>query len=237
MKAFFNRKNLLAVALLAVILASACSPKTASPTPDAGAVYTQAAMTVQVAITQTAAAKPSATPIPTHVPTNTAAPTLFASATSNAPVPTVAPATATKSPDVGVWMAQNPGDGVTLQPGQAFTLTWQVKNSGTTTWTTQYMVRYYLSDLTLRMGAADSVLAHEVKPNETIDIQLPMTAPTTPGSYTTFWVLTNKDGVNFSQLTFSFNVGQPAPTAPPDVVPTATQEALPTVISEASPTP
>ena len=44
-----------------------------------------------------------------------------------------------------------------------------------------------------------------------------MKAPANGGEYTTIWVLTNKEGVNFYPLTFSFKVagaGAMATTAP-----------------------
>ncbi|HMN12291.1 MAG TPA: NBR1-Ig-like domain-containing protein [Bellilinea sp.] len=222
--------KVLIVMILAALLGG-CAISKPTPTPDPQAVFTQAAQTVQVAMTQTAAAKPSSTMTATTAPTNTPAPTQAQPTQAPVTAVPVNPATATKSPDVGVWVSQNPGDGVSLNPGQQFTLTWQVKNTGTTTWTTAYMLRYYLNDPALRMGAPDQHLSKEVKPGEIIDLTLNLTAPTAQGNHGVIWVLTNKDGANFSALNFNFTVGQPlTPTATSEVVPTAT-------VSNASPTP
>lgn len=238
MQGKLKNKTIILLALVIILTLAACQP--AKPTQDPQAVFTQAAMTVQVAMTQTAAAKPSATSTPTIAPTNTIAPTVPPTTPPPAASPVnVGAATATTSPDRGVWVSQNPGDGATLDPGQNFNLTWQFKNTGTTTWTTAYMLRYYLNEPVLRLGAPDQNISKEVKPGETIDLTLNATAPSAPGAYETFWVLTNKDGVNFARMTFNFTVGQPLTPSPTDeAVPTATAPDIPTAtMPDATPTP
>jgi hypothetical protein len=216
---FGNKKfavgSLLAVLILSAL--SACSQANATPTTSPEMVYTQAAQTVAAGLTQTAVLLPSSTATPTLQPTNTPAPTRASTATLSVSVTPLVQKSPTKaaSPDKAEWVAQSPGDGTFLNPGQDFTMIWTVKNTGTTTWTTDYLLRFYLSDQSLRLGAADLKLQKEVKPNETIDLTLAMKAPSPGGYYSTQWVITNKEGVNFYPLTFAFKVaGVTATTAP-----------------------
>ena len=209
------------MAVLLLTTLAACSKADATPTNSPEMVYTQAAQTVAAGLTQTAVLMPSATSTPTLQPTNTRAPTQAATATLSVWVTPLVQksATSAKGPDKAEWVAQNPGDGTVLTAGQDFTLVWTVKNTGTTTWTTDYQLRYYLVEQSLRMGAGDIKLSKEVKPNESIDLSLSMKAPANGGEYTTIWVLTNKEGVNFYPLTFGFKVAAAGVTA--TVAPTA----------------
>lgn len=215
---FGNRKiygGLILAAGMMVSLA-ACSKANATPTTSPEMVYTQAAETVAAGLTQTAVLLPTATPTPTLAPTNTPQPTQAATATLSVSVTPLVQNSPTKasSPDKAEWVSQNPGDGTILNPDQDFTLTWTIKNIGTTTWNTDYMLRFYLGDQSLRMGAVDLKFSKVVKPGESIDFSLAMKAPSKTGDYTTIWVMTNKEGSNFYPLTFSFKVGA-VPTATP----------------------
>ncbi|MHB0987293.1 MAG: NBR1-Ig-like domain-containing protein [Bellilinea sp.] len=226
-----NRK-LVGVTLLAVLLLTtlaACSKADATPTNSPEMVYTQAAQTVAAGLTQTAVLMPTATSTPTLQPSNTPAPTQAATATLSVSVTPLVQKSATSAtgPDKAEWVAQNPGDDTILTAGQDFTLVWTVRNTGTTTWTTDYQLRYYLVEQSLRMGAGDLKLSKEVKPNESIDLSLAMKAPANSGEYTTIWVLTNKEGVNFYPLTFRFKVGAAGATATATVAPTAGATATP----------
>ena len=214
-----NRKFFGGILMAVMLLATLAACSKATPTTSPEMVYTQAAQTVAAGLTQTAVLMPTATSTPTLQPTNTQAPTLAATSTLSVSVTPLVQKTPTRStgPDKAEWVAQNPGDGTILNTSQDFTLIWTVKNTGTTTWTTDYQLRYYLVDQSLRMGAGDLKLPKEVKPNETIDLTLSMKAPANSGEFTTIWVLTNKEGVNFYPLTFSFKVagaGATATTAP-----------------------
>jgi len=214
--------SLLATVILTAVLAG-CGGK-ATPTTSPEMVYTQAAETVAAGLTQTAILMPTSTNTPTLQPTNTQAPT-------NTPTVTLAVTTTVATlntggtkptvPDKAEWIGQTPGDGTTFTPGEDFTLTWSVKNTGTTTWTTSYMLRFYLGDSTLRFAAADIKFPKEVKPNESVDISLKMEAPHNTGDYTTIWVLTTADGANFYPLTFNLKVaGAQQVSNTPTVTPT-----------------
>lgn len=226
--------------LSALLLLSACSRSEATPTTDPALIFTQAAETVAAGLTQTAASMPTATPTVTLPPTNTPEPTQAVTPTSAVSPTATIPPTATRPSvaDRADFVSQSPLDGTVMFPEQPFTLTWTVKNVGTTTWTTAYQVRFFLGDATLRFGASDIRFPKEVKPNENVDLTLSMKAPSKAGDYNTIWVLTNANGQNFYTLTLNIKVSGTAPTATLTAAPaTNTPPPSPTETETPSPTP
>ncbi|HHY89517.1 MAG TPA: hypothetical protein GYA06_11425 [Chloroflexi bacterium] len=236
---------LLAVAALALIIAAGCQPAaTPSPTPDVNAIQTEVYSTVQAGMTATAESLPTATITPTLEPTATVTPTREVTPTDTSSGPTITPIISDtpsfgRVDDKGQWLYNIPDDTSStpvFAPGEEFTVTWRVKNIGTTTWTQKYQFRYFLADPTLRLGASDILFPKEVKPQEEVDLTLTFRAPNTPGDYNTIWVLTNEEGANFLNLNFSFRVSGTAPTATSPASTTAPTEA-PTEAPTAEPEP
>jgi hypothetical protein len=86
-------------------------------------------------------------------------------------------------------------DGTDYGPGAKFTKTWRVKNVGTTTWTNQYVTEFVLG---ANLAATSNVnLPGDVPPGATLDISVEMTAPTTPGNYTSLWQFRSPNGNKF----------------------------------------
>jgi hypothetical protein len=86
-------------------------------------------------------------------------------------------------------------DGTLFNPGAVFTKTWRLKNVGTCTWTTSYMLVFDSGD---KMGGPDAVnLPKTVLPGQTVDLTLNLTAPSAAGSYRGFWKFQNASGVRF----------------------------------------
>ncbi len=86
-------------------------------------------------------------------------------------------------------------DGTVFNPGSKFTKTWRLKNIGTCTWTNGYNLVFASGD---QLGAPNVVaLASTVRPGETIDVSVNLTAPTKEGKYRGYWQLRNADGVLF----------------------------------------
>jgi hypothetical protein len=231
-KQFMSKKfRIIASVMLAGLTLSlaACNGAKSTPTPNAEAVYTQAAQTVQAGLTQTAAVLPSNTPTDTPMPTSTVTPTQEVTQTSAvSPTNTVAPTTShPTTADKAEWISQNPADGTVVNPNQPFNMVWTVKNTGTTTWNTSYQLRYYLSEANLRFSGSDIKFPKEVKPGETIDLTVPMRAPTSTGDYTTIWVLTNDQGVNFYTVTLTIKVAGAAATNTTAATATTTFTATP----------
>lgn len=212
------------VVLAGLLALTACSAGSGTPTPDANTVYTQVASTVQSELTQSAALTPSATATVEPTATETPAPTVAATSSTPAGTATSA-ATGTRapSPDRGEYIGQSITDNTKFDPGQTFTMTWTVKNAGTTTWTTAYCFRFFSGE---QLGAPATIqMPKEVKPGDTVELSVPMTAPSKNGTLLSTWVLTNKDGVNFGSVYLQILVGDaPAPTntSAPIAQPTAT---------------
>ena len=86
-------------------------------------------------------------------------------------------------------------DNTVFPTNTAFTKLWRVRNDGTCTWTTAYSVYFFSGD---QMSAPISVpLTRNVYPGETYDISIPMTAPSSAGTYTGNWKMKDQNGANF----------------------------------------
>ena len=86
-------------------------------------------------------------------------------------------------------------DGAKYEPDATFKKTWRLKNIGTCTWTTSYSLVF---DTGEQMGAPASIkFPSEIKPGETIDINVDMTAPSKAGHYIGYWKFKNASGVLF----------------------------------------
>lgn len=86
-------------------------------------------------------------------------------------------------------------DGTTFKPGETFTKTWRLKNTGTCKWTTAYSLIYVSGE---KMGTVTSVnLPSEVLPGNMVDVSVNMTAPSIQGHYQGNWQLRNAAGVLF----------------------------------------
>lgn len=227
--------GLLAMVALAGLLLTACGGTAASPTPDAQAIFTAAAQTVQAQLSQTAAAQPTATqtsqPTATTAPTNTPAslsstmaaalpgpgtaiagtPGLPGLPGAGTPKPAVLPSpTIARAPsgDKAEWVRNDPADNTTMDPNVKFDIVWFVKNTGTTTWTKDYKLRYYVGD---RFADRNEFkFLEEVAPGQTGRLVADATTPSTRGTYKTTFVLTNKDGVNFFVVDLTIVVGSSA---------------------------
>jgi hypothetical protein len=110
-------------------------------------------------------------------------------------------------------------DGEAHAPGETFTKTWRLKNTGTTTWTTGYALIYISGSL---MDAPPTVpLPQAVAPGETVDLSVDLVAPSDKGIFQAFWKLRNAsgqvfgvgaDGIDAFWVTISVNESQPRTT-------------------------
>jgi hypothetical protein len=86
-------------------------------------------------------------------------------------------------------------DDTEFLPGEKFTKTWRLRNSGTCTWNSEYGLVFVKGD---QMGAASPVnLAAEVAPGQSVDVSVEMTAPASAGTYRGDWQLRDRAGKNF----------------------------------------
>jgi hypothetical protein len=195
------------IALIGVLLSllglAACiaATPTISPTADVNLLRTEVAATVFAQVAQDLALTPSATssPAPTATVPPTPTPTQAPAELSPEPVVTTAtPSEATPEEGYGnkaEWVSQSVADKTTFAPGETFTMTWTLKNTGTTTWTPDYFFRFYSGD---PFGQSREVLlGQEVLTGDTVDINLEMRTPATQGTYTSVWVMSTANRSNF----------------------------------------
>lgn len=76
-----------------------------------------------------------------------------------------------------------------IETGEDITKTWRIRNSGTTTWKTSYMLEFEKGE---KLGAPTQIpLPKEVKPGELVDISVEFTVPNATGEYSSYWILKN----------------------------------------------
>ena len=201
---------------ISALLLSACGQIAASQDPNAQ--ITVIAQTVQAQLTQVALLTPSATPTmpatatPTMIPA-TDTPSGPTSTPTKTPYPTYASGGVSGdqskfSKDVTV------PDGTTFTPGSTFTKTWLFINTGTTTWTTGYKLVYVDGVNAAKNNALSVNLPNEVKPGASVEISLDFVAPSSNGTYTSWWQLYSANGVLFGDYcSIVFAVGNTASTA------------------------
>jgi hypothetical protein len=75
-----------------------------------------------------------------------------------------------------------------MTPGQAFTKKWRIKNIGSCTWT-GFSMTFDSGD---SMGGPASKPISTVNPNQEVDLEVNLTAPSTVGNYRGYWrIVTN----------------------------------------------
>jgi uncharacterized repeat protein (TIGR01451 family) len=85
--------------------------------------------------------------------------------------------------------------GTVMSPGAQFVKTWRLKNVGSCAWTLSYRLAFLSGD---QMSALSSIqIPVNVPPGATVDLSLPMTAPSEPGSHRGYWIFQNSTGQPF----------------------------------------
>lgn len=208
------------------LAAAACSLRPPPPTPSPQ----------PLAATATQAPTNSAPPVPdataTEAPTHTAEPSPTASATPGAvtgtPSTDLAPTTDAAAVNKAEFVADvTVPDGANFTPGETFVKTWRIKNTGTSTWGTGYLLVYAKGE---RMGGPETLaLPSSVAPGQTVDLSLNLTAPDKLGSFTGFWQFRSDVGQPFGigaeanqPIYVQINVGAAASGSPAPTVPAGT---------------
>jgi hypothetical protein len=86
-------------------------------------------------------------------------------------------------------------DGTSFHPGDPVVRTWQVKNTGSCTWTTDYQLVFAKGYDFLSVRSIH--LAQTVAPGETANITLTFPAPEMLGTYQSTWNLQDPSGMLF----------------------------------------
>ncbi len=227
------KKQLIILGLCALLIAS-CGGRETTATPTntltVDEIQALAIETFSAALTQTALAAPSETPYPTLTASATFEP--FVTSTGG----TFPLATATTSGggntcyrmtfanDVSI------PDNTAMTPGQNFTKTWKVLNSGTCAWDAGFKFAFTGGE---QMSGVTFILPSAVAPNTTLDISVAMIAPTKTGTLRGNWRMQTAGGQFFgdevyvqiivggSAVTGTATTGS-GPTATATIIPTET---------------
>ena len=185
----------LALILLVVIL-SACNMPNGSPSPaeQTAIIERSVAMTVAAGPTESLQAEdPTAsdTPDPGSVDPVTSTPTSTPEADTPTPTNTPIPCNLGRFvTDVTI------PDGTTFEPGEVFTKTWQIKNTGSCAWTSGYDIVFSGGDAMSAPGSVQ-LTAGTVNPGQNVDVSVELTAPALEGTYRGNWQLRDPSDIIF----------------------------------------
>lgn len=167
--------------VLSLVAAACTSAPSVTPTLPA------ATFTPVIAPTTAPTARPTATV--TLLPVPTIAPTPVAPPLATLPSQSGCANRYTFVSDVSI------PDDTHIAPGQVFTKTWQVRNTGTCTWGDGYVLAFSSGQA---MTTISSIPVPRTPPDATVDLSVLLTAPTAPGTYQGFWVIKNPQGVSLT---------------------------------------
>src|SRR6266498_580674 len=142
--------GLQALMAIGALLLSSCGATAAEATPtltfSADEIRTQAVQTFSADLTLTALAAPSDTPIPTLTPAPTFTP--FATSTGGIGFGATIPVVGATASCYGLTFVSDVSipDNTPVTPGQTFTKTWKVKNSGTCAWDAGFKFAFVSGD-------------------------------------------------------------------------------------------
>lgn len=229
-----NIRKLVFLTLITATLLASCGGQavpSSTSTPDINAILTESVGTFSAYFYQTQTAMvPPATSTPLNTPTSIATSTplslpspLPPAAATQAIIitPIVYPSvtgtqyTATPNPSALASGCNNLGwlrdesvpDGTVLKPGETFTKTWKVANTGTCDWVYLYRLAFVSGD---SMGGDPAKLGKVIPPGKWTQISIQLRAPEEPGTYTGSWRLSDGAGHAFgSTLGVSIVVKNP----------------------------
>jgi hypothetical protein len=236
---------LMTLALVGILSLTACGASTPEPTAtiDVAPIQTDAVSTFAAGLTQTAFLQPTETPTSTFTPTQVSTPT------RGTPVPPAGGLVPTASCYGLIYIKDvTIPDNTVMVPGQTFTKTWKVRNSGSCAWESGFKLISTGGDA---MGGTSKTLGQSVASGAEIDVSVPMTAPNKTGSVRGNWRMSTANGTAFGdELYVIINLGSgtttvtttktgtvtpatktmtPTASATTGITPTATATATPTI--------
>jgi hypothetical protein len=161
------------IIIMALIL-SACGGSEGEPTLSVEQIQTFAVATYQAQLTMTALALPTATPTPSQTPVQIVT---FAEP-EGSPTTTATPASSGQlDACYGLSYVKDVTipDNTKMTPGQSFTKTWLVANTGSCTWEPGFIFNVVGGD---PMGGVAVTLNQAVEPGRQYEFSVPMVVPT-----------------------------------------------------------
>jgi hypothetical protein len=209
-------KQFIVLTLLAAFALSACggSDAGATPTMSVEQIQTLAVMTYQAQLTQTALAQPTSTPVPTDTPVPVAT---FDIPDGSSEAPLVSPTTSSAGASACyglTWVKDvTIPDNTSMTPGQSFTKTWLVSNSGTCDWEPGFKFNVVSGD---PLGGVALTLDQTVQPGRQYELSIPMVVPSDKtGELKSTWKLSDANSNFFGDGVYVLIVvgeATPAPT-------------------------
>ncbi len=202
--------------MIGTLLLASCGAGTVemteTPTQGVDEIQTKAVGTFSSALTLTAMAAPTETSTPTTAPTIAPLATSTGGTPLNASTPGVPVSGGTAScyaltfvRDVSI------PDNTQMDPGETFTKTWQVLNSGSCEWKAGFKFQNTGGNA---MGGSTLTLPSTVASGATFDLSVPMTAPSAAGTARGNWRMATDTGQFFGDEVFvQIVVGGAAPAA------------------------
>ncbi len=194
------KKALILACLILVLLACSGMPEQISAffaTPTGSPTITP-----EPTFTLTPSSMPEPTETPTELPSLTPEPAQ--SLTPTLVMPPLSPYPTVPNQLDCRLMWQSPGSGITYDPGEVFTVGWNVMNTGSETWDPSNVVFTYLGGN--KMYDYPLVkLKSSVSPGEQVVLSVGMRAPKNSTFYTTYWSL-REGNTFFCILTVSIYV-------------------------------
>jgi hypothetical protein len=215
--------------VIGALLLSSCGATAGETTPtltfSADEIRTQAVQTFSAGLTLTALAAPSDTPIPTLTPAPTFTP--LATSTGGIGFGATIPVVGATASCYGLTFVSDVSipDNTPMTPGQTFTKTWKVKNSGTCAWDAGFKFAFVSGDA---MGGTAYTVPSSVAAGAVIDISVPMVAPNKTGTIRGDWRMSTATGQFFGdQVYVQVVVGGGSVPTNTGTAPTATATATP----------
>jgi predicted small lipoprotein YifL len=200
----------IAGAVILIALLAACGSKApATPTTDPNQILTEVNQAVETQLAQTQAALPTSTPTPEPTATATISPTPETTTSATISLPGVSStssainlpstnSTATSADNAQFDADVTIPDNTVIDPNHQFTKTWSVKNTGTTTWNSNYKLIYIdgiaLNDVPTMLITPQVAISTAVAPGSTVDISVSLVTPGSNGTYKVWFRMLNPEG-------------------------------------------
>jgi len=197
----------LATFFILAILLNACVQPTSASVDSGPKINTQIAQALTSAVTPTTETLPTltvtaittSTPAPTQTPLPTQ--TLPAQLQNFAtPLPYPANSAGYSDCDNSEYLKDiTIKDGTVLMPGEPFKKIWRLKNTGACAWRPEYSLIFVSG---FDMEGETTTINQYVAPGDEAKISITLTAPDVEGTYTGYWILTNRKNEVFGQTIF-----------------------------------